>query len=273
MLETKKTKVAGIYKLTNSLNDRFYIGSAVNLFIRERQHFWHLQSGNHQNNFLQKDYNKCGREAFAFHVIEIVQDATQLISAEQRYLDAYFDSTRMCYNICPTAYSRLGTTHSPKAKKKMSKAWTNERKRKLVLQSKKLGLYSMVGKANPFFGKTHSKEAKEKISKAQKGRKHSAEHKAKIQKTFLEKYGGAPNKGKNKTPVEKRKDMLSQKTRKKIVAINITTAETNHFNSIREASINLELVARHQISLILKEPYRKNGDYRRYKNWRFEYAK
>ena len=273
MLNTTKTRVAGIYKLTNLSNERFYVGSAINLSVRKKQHFWHLKSNRHPNKFLQHDFNKCGEQFFVFEILEYVQTLTDLTDIEQRYLNECFDNTQTCYNICPVAYSRLGTTHSNEAKKKMSNAWSVERKKKLIKQSRELGLYSMAKEKNPFYGKRHSEEAKRKISKAQKGRKLSEAHKAKIQKTFFIKYGGAPNKGKRKTAIEKYKGMLAQKHRKRIVAINIDTGETEHFNSIREASTSLKLVARHQISLILREPYRKNGCHRRYKNWRFEYDK
>lgn len=131
----------------------------------------------------------------------------------------------------------------------------------------------MSGKKNPFFGKSHTEETKRKIAKANKGRKPTKAQISKMKLTFFKKYGGAPNKGKTKTEIEKYKDMLAQKTRKKIIAINVISGEKETFHSVREASRILGLPARHHINLILENPHRKNGQYRKYSNWRFENVK
>lgn len=119
---TDETNLPGIYKLVNQLNGRVYIGSAFNLLNRKRQHFWYLNSNTHQNKFLQNDYNKCGKKYFKFEILELVKRKSNLIEIEQKYLNKFFDNTTMCYNICPIAYSKTGTRHSPETKKKMSLA-------------------------------------------------------------------------------------------------------------------------------------------------------
>jgi len=263
----------GIYKITNIENHRLYVGSAINLGIREKQHFWYLKNNIHQNTFLQNDYNKHGQEKFIFEILEYIFDANGLIITEQKYLDKYFDNTKQCYNICQIAKSRFGTKHSDKTKEKMSASWTISRKQDLIKRSQKNGLYNLTGHKNPFFGKKHTEQTKAKIALSKVNKELSLDTINKIKETFVKKYGGSPTKGKIKTQAEKQIDRLAQKTRKQILAINVITNENIKFASIREASENLNLKARHQITAILKNPFRKNGKFRLYKNWRFEYDK
>src|SRR4051812_33741194 len=54
-------------------------------------------------------------------VIEFVEDTSLLTTSEQLHLDWLFSlSSELRYNICPTAESRLGTTHTAETKAKMS---------------------------------------------------------------------------------------------------------------------------------------------------------
>ena len=50
---------------------------------------------------------------FEFIVVEFVEDTSLLTTSEQVHLDWLFSlSSELRYNICPTAESRLGTTHT-----------------------------------------------------------------------------------------------------------------------------------------------------------------
>src|SRR5690606_869675 len=64
----------------------------------------------HANLYLQRDYNKCGDNAFIFEVIETVAGTREdQIKKEQEYLDKFFDGGKVCYNLCPMADSREGS--------------------------------------------------------------------------------------------------------------------------------------------------------------------
>ena len=47
--------ISGIYKITNLLNGKVYVGQSQNVFERKIQHFTALRNGNHENHEMQKD--------------------------------------------------------------------------------------------------------------------------------------------------------------------------------------------------------------------------
>jgi group I intron endonuclease len=78
--------ISGIYSITNTVNGKKYYGSSVNMEGRERQHWSDLRKGKHKNPHLQAAWNKYGKNAFKFAVVERLPKE-QLAIAEQRYLD------------------------------------------------------------------------------------------------------------------------------------------------------------------------------------------
>ena len=46
---------SGIYKITNMLNGRIYVGQSKNMFKRREQHFAALRKGIHENKLMQDD--------------------------------------------------------------------------------------------------------------------------------------------------------------------------------------------------------------------------
>lgn len=106
--------LSGIYKITNIINNKIYIGSAVNLKEREYEHFRRLNKNNHCNIILQNSYNKYKVENFKFEVIEKC-DKKDLINKEQYYIDLL----KPYYNICKIAGSKLGVKHKEESKLKL----------------------------------------------------------------------------------------------------------------------------------------------------------
>lgn len=84
----------GIYKITNTKNGKFYIGSSVDLKKRRRDHFRELKNGIHCNERLQHSFNKYGKENFKFEIIQFVSDRDKLIEAEQLWIDKMDASNR-----------------------------------------------------------------------------------------------------------------------------------------------------------------------------------
>lgn len=193
---------SGVYQIRNLVNNKVYVGSAVDINRRKREHYAQLSKGKHCNQKLQNAYNKYGVENFSFEIVESVEDPQQLISREQYYIDK-FNAVNEGYNICPIAGNTLGVYPSNESRQKMSKAHkgvgkgipkSEEHKKKI---SKSVS-NSIKGENNPFYGKHHSEETKKKIRDKVSGEKHHAydkhlseEHKRKI---------SLANKGKHSKP-------------------------------------------------------------------------
>ena len=124
---------SGIYKICNLVNGKIYIGSSINLFKRQKEHFRCLKSNKHNSQHLQNSWNTHGEENFVFEIIEEIKEKEKLIEREQYYLDILNPE----YNICPTAGSQLGTKRTNEQKEKMSKSH--------------IGIQS--GENHPMFGK------------------------------------------------------------------------------------------------------------------------
>jgi hypothetical protein len=77
---------AGIYKITNCINGKFYIGSSKNLIRRKKDHFRLLAKGNNHSIVLQNAVNKYGLDNFIFEII-IECSENVLFIIEQKLVD------------------------------------------------------------------------------------------------------------------------------------------------------------------------------------------
>jgi len=76
-----------IYKITNVLNKKFYIGSSIRFTYRKKQHIYDLRKNTHCNRYLQNAWNKYGERNFIFEIIEDNISEKDLLEREQYYLD------------------------------------------------------------------------------------------------------------------------------------------------------------------------------------------
>ena len=86
-----------IYKITNLVNDKFYVGSTTNTRERFRTHRNKLRTNKHHTKHLQAAWNKYGEEKFSFAIIEVVPDGTSLQAAEDIWLQTHVGK-EYCYN-------------------------------------------------------------------------------------------------------------------------------------------------------------------------------
>ena len=147
---------SGVYKITNQINGKCYIGSSVNLERRKNSHF----SGKQTNVHLLHAMKKYGKENFTWEVL-LECPKENLILEEQKFIDS--ERRDNLYNICPTAGSRLGAVTPIKTREILRKIKTgvhvhNEESRKKI---------SLAG-----MGRIVSKETREKMSRSQTGHHH-----------------------------------------------------------------------------------------------------
>lgn len=140
----------GIYKIINVVNNKFYVGSAVDLKRRKTRHFSELRNGKHNNRHLQAAWVKYGEQAFIFVVVESLADDADLLAAENVWLKAHVGK-EYCYNIGVDATAPM------------------------------LGA---GGEASPTWGYRHSAENLQRIGVASKARAQSEEEKAKRRETM-----------------------------------------------------------------------------------------
>ena len=65
---------SGIYKITNTINDKYYIGSSKDIKSRFRSHKCVLKANKSASIILQNAVNKYGLENFLFEVIEYCEN-------------------------------------------------------------------------------------------------------------------------------------------------------------------------------------------------------
>lgn len=113
--------IYSIYIIWNKVNNKFYIGSAVNYKKRWRNHITTLNNGTHRNKYLQNAWNKYGEKCFNFEVLEFLCNRDVLLEREQRYIDiAIMISRNNLYNINLVAGGFHNRKHTIETKKKMS---------------------------------------------------------------------------------------------------------------------------------------------------------
>ena len=174
---------SGIYKITNMVNNKCYIGSAVRLRKRINRHKSDLNRNAHHSEKLQRAWNKYGKENFKFEVLFICEKE-ELITKEQAQINWF----RPEYNICKIAGNCAEREYTEETRDRLSKANKGKKPSPLTLAMAKLintgskhseehklkiGLKSMGNKSN--LGKTLSKEHCLNISLGNLGKNHTAE--------------------------------------------------------------------------------------------------
>lgn len=76
----------GIYQIKNLINDKVYVGSSANINKRWGQHIALLNSNKHNNEHLQRAWNKCGKENFSFSILEKVEKEDNIFIKEKDWI-------------------------------------------------------------------------------------------------------------------------------------------------------------------------------------------
>lgn len=112
--------LVGIYKITNMLNGKIYIGSSSNIHKRWKAHKCQKKAMYP----IQHAMNKYGIENFKFEIVELANgDIKHLISLEQRWLDYYKSyDPKIGYNVRTIAENNTGIKFSKSHNERLSKA-------------------------------------------------------------------------------------------------------------------------------------------------------
>lgn len=159
-----------IYKIVNLVTSAFYVGSSSGVSARWVNHRRLLKKGKHHCAHLQAAWNKYGAAAFAFVVVEEVNDDIKV--AEQKWLDEHV-SKSYCYNHSKHADAPWRGVEREK-QPNFGRAKTDEEKGAISKSLKEF--YAEAPENHPRYGKEHSDEARAKISENRKGKAAGEAH-------------------------------------------------------------------------------------------------
>ncbi len=145
----------GIYKITNTANDKIYIGQSTRLSKRLNEHRKALKNNYHKNQHLQNAYNKYG-DVFKIEIIVLCDDELELDNLERYYI-AYYDSMNPAKGYNKESGGNLNKHPSEETRKKMSEA----HKDKILLEKEKKKL-SKVNNTTGFYRVTKYKDSRKK---------------------------------------------------------------------------------------------------------------
>jgi len=246
-------KICGIYKITNKINGKCYIGQSVDIHSRWKKHI-RLSNHNRCKGFYRIHYalRKYGLDNFTFEILEIVNKP--FLNDREQYWVTVFQSADQAKGYNLTSGGDSNTELSNDVKNKMSVAHTgkvlSESHKKAIgnahrgmkrspetcenisLGNKGKPRLNARGKPSPMKGKHHSEETKRKLSEARKGKSRptlkgkplSEKHKEAIRKGHLtpesvqrkrESHLGqtAWNKGKSMSEEARKKMSIAKKGR------------------------------------------------------------
>ena len=148
-----------IYKIINTYNGKFYVGSTTSPKVRFRTHRGKLRNNKHHCHHLQAAWNKYGESVFVFYVVETVPDEQSLQEAEDRWLIKHVGKP-YCYNVglrsgAPWRGAPVGTHPN------FGRPRTEEERQAISASLKEF--YAKDITNHPRFGKRHTEEVKERI--------------------------------------------------------------------------------------------------------------
>jgi len=184
-----------IYRITNTANGKVYIGKTVGAKIEKRlnHHKCLLASNKHINKHLQAAYNKYGKDAFFYEVLEThinkedLDDAETVAIIEHRSANADFGYNKTFGGegnlLTEETRKKIGNSHkgkivSQETRQKLAAAnrgkkasEATKKKQSLIRTGKKYPNHSigMTGEGNPRYGIKLNDDTKQKISNARLG--------------------------------------------------------------------------------------------------------
>lgn len=153
--------VAGIYCITNKVNNKKYFGQSIDIERRKKAYF---NYENFHNDHLKRAFNKYGKENFEFQIIKC---------CEKKYLDRF---EKLYIRIYDTMNPDKG--YNKEAGGNLNKDLSEETRKKMSENN-----------ARYWEGKTLPDEIRKKISDKHTGQKHTPETCKKISENMPDRSG------------------------------------------------------------------------------------
>lgn len=177
-----------IYKVTNKVNGKIYIGQTTQALRRRAQGHFADVSMNRDKSIFHKALKKYDREDFVWEILEYCSTKAELDEMEFHYIRQYNSFGPGGYNLTLGGAGVVGFSHTAATKIKISE--------------------QQLGTANSFFGKNHTDEAIKKIRESSTERTHTLEHKLAIIGNGNYFYG--------KTHTQEVKDKIAEANKKRV---------------------------------------------------------
>ncbi len=203
--------ITGIYTIENLVNGKLYVGYAVDIKRRKREHKNTLALNKHHSKYLQNAYNKYGKENLRFEILEECEE--QFLCSQEHYWCNMLNvhDRRYGYNDRPTV---------PKGTPRLS-------------ESHKINIGNGVrGERNGFYNKKHSVETRKAISVANIGKVRSEEF-CKRRKEYMLSIKWKPN----KQCIDKMKEVHGRR----IIQMTLTGEYVKEFYTMRAAMDEMNL--------------------------------
>ncbi len=179
------SKKPGVYKITNILNNKIYIGKANDLNQRIPVHWY----PSYKDSYFDRSCKKYGKENF---IIEILHEqeslnVEELLALEVAFID-FFDClfSNGGYNMCLFSNDNTGLKRTKETKEKLSIGKLGEKNPRFGLEHSKRWRSDvsnkMIGSQNHSFGKQKSEETILKIKQKRKLQDLTFAHKKIVQK-------------------------------------------------------------------------------------------
>lgn len=166
----------GIYRIVNTRNGKFYVGSSKNLRSREKSHFNNLRLKKHHNAYLQYAYNK-ESETFSFEVLVYCRE-DMLIPFEQMCIDTLapeYNGSKIAGRVEVTPEIRQKISAANKGKVgcwKGIKGTAHPSFGRTDMQGEKNPRYGTIGSMRGVKGPAHPRYGKSSAAKGKKGLEH-----------------------------------------------------------------------------------------------------
>lgn len=152
----------GVYKITNKINGKMYIGASARLMKRKTEHFKPSRIKTYKDRLpIYRAMDKYGRESFVFEIIEKTT-AEQLDEREEYYINKY-NTVEEGYNVVSTSHNMHDREYTKEVHGSFfsewnKKQWKNEEYRKE--RSKRSSEYQKERLKDPEYLAEKSKQLK-----------------------------------------------------------------------------------------------------------------